>query len=612
MTKKKPTARSYARLSEADQDEVTRKQPEPGPTAYSYIRFSSKRQEAGDSINRQDTGAKEWAARNNVPLDTSLKIDKGISAFKGQNADLGSLGEFLKRIERGRVRRGDYLIVESLDRLTREDIQPALRLILAILAAGIRIVQLTPVEMVYDNKSDVTALIIMIVELSRGHSESKTKSERVGKAWREKRRRAQAGEEQNPTARMGNSSRVMTRRLPAWVEAKDGQPVLIPDRAAVVGRIFKLAASGYGIPSIIKKFTAEGVPCFGGRARNGGWTRSYIGIILKDRRALGELQPKEGGVAAGPPIPDYYPAVVTEEEFNAARGGAEQRRTNPGRLGSSRINLFAGLLKHARDGDGYMMVPRLSKTNGRLNRKFQVLINSHADQGAGRCYSFPYDLFEEAILTHLKEINPHDILNGDHAPDEVMALAGEFATVETELAEATAFMEANGFSPTIGKRITALEARKDELADRLRVARQKAEHPLSETWGEAQSLMASLKAATDQEDARLRLRSALRSMAECIMLLVVPQGQQRLAAVQIWFAGGRRCRTYLLLYSPAHKNAQSDYRPAVCWPCSTVGIVTEGKLDLRKPDHAARLEKALLALDLSSLRDRMLTGRRES
>jgi hypothetical protein len=183
-----------------------------------------------------------------------------------------------------------------------------------------------------------------------------------------------------------------------------------------------------------------------------------------------------------------------------------------------------------------------------------------------------------------------------------MTLAGEFATVETELAEATAFMEANGFSPTIGKRITALEARKDELADELRAARQKAEHPLSETWGEAQSLMASLKAAPDQEDARLRLRSERRSLAECIMLLVVPRSQDRLAAVQIWFAGGRRCRTYLLLYRPAHKNARSDYRPAACWSHSAADVLADGKLDLRDRDHAARLERALLALDLGSLR----------
>src|SRR5207302_914648 len=107
---------------------------------------------------------------------------KGISAFKGQNADLGSLGEFLKLVESGRVPRGSHLVVESLDRLSREDVQPALRLILGMTAAGIRIVQLTPVEMVYDDKSDAMALIIMIVELSRGNSESKVKSQRVGKA----------------------------------------------------------------------------------------------------------------------------------------------------------------------------------------------------------------------------------------------------------------------------------------------------------------------------------------------------------------------------------------------------------------------------------------------
>src|SRR5262245_29715393 len=104
--------------------------------AYSYIRFSSKKQEAGDSIRRQDTGAKEWAARNSVPLDTSLKQDKGVSAFRGENCnnpDLYGLAAFLDKVERGKVRRGSYLVVESLDRLTRDDIVPAVHLVTGIL-----------------------------------------------------------------------------------------------------------------------------------------------------------------------------------------------------------------------------------------------------------------------------------------------------------------------------------------------------------------------------------------------------------------------------------------------------------------------------------------------
>src|SRR5262249_37900612 len=153
---------------------------------------------------------------------------KGISAFKGKNATIGALGEFLRMVEGGRVRPGDLLVVESLDRLSREEGQAALRLVLDILPAGVRIVQLNPTETVYDNPSDTCAPSVMIVELSRGHSESRVKSERVGAAWEEKRDARRRGEGQ-PARKDDkvNGMHVLTHRLPAWVREQGGKAVAI-------------------------------------------------------------------------------------------------------------------------------------------------------------------------------------------------------------------------------------------------------------------------------------------------------------------------------------------------------------------------------------------------
>src|SRR5262245_41745682 len=78
-------------------------------TAYSYVRFSSKKQEEGDSIRRQVDATAAWAKRKGVHLDNSLSIDRGVSAFRGKNRDLGALGEFLRQVEGGRVKPGSYL-----------------------------------------------------------------------------------------------------------------------------------------------------------------------------------------------------------------------------------------------------------------------------------------------------------------------------------------------------------------------------------------------------------------------------------------------------------------------------------------------------------------------
>src|SRR5438552_11831218 len=113
--------------------------------AYSYVRFSHPSQAEGDSLRRQTEAARQWCERNGVRLDTTTTLhDLGKSAYTGwhrKNPDRHALAAFLKLVEQGKVPRGSVLIIENLDRLTREHIQPALLLVLNLLQAGIRIVQ---------------------------------------------------------------------------------------------------------------------------------------------------------------------------------------------------------------------------------------------------------------------------------------------------------------------------------------------------------------------------------------------------------------------------------------------------------------------------------------
>jgi hypothetical protein len=71
------------------------------PQAYSYVRFSSKRQERGDSLRRQLQIALDWYHREiahlGLPL-CDLKADDGFSAYKGAHVEKGSLGHFRAEI----------------------------------------------------------------------------------------------------------------------------------------------------------------------------------------------------------------------------------------------------------------------------------------------------------------------------------------------------------------------------------------------------------------------------------------------------------------------------------------------------------------------------------
>jgi DNA invertase Pin-like site-specific DNA recombinase len=597
---------------------------DPDALCISYLRFSSAEQAGGDSTRRQGDAAALWCKRHGLKLDDKLSLrDLGSSAYSPSEGVVGEhrsdehdLGQFLALVKRGLVKRGSWFIIENLDRLSRESERTAIRLWLDILDAGVNIVQLNPETIFRHESSDMFDIMRAVMELGRGHQESALKSERIGEAWAQKKARARA------------TGQVATRRLPGWVEEVKGSLVLIPERAAVVRRIFAMAASGYGLSSIVATLTADGVPAFGdrvpaldgdGRQRRtrrgkpchsrgeaarfgaGHWVKSQVARILSDRRALGDYQPRRrvkggGRPADGEAIKGYFPAAVTEEEFLAARAGAAERKLKAGRVNRERPNVFSGLLRNAREGDSYTVALRIEKGG----RRHHVLVNGNSTEGRAPCFSFPFDTLEAAVLSCLREIDPHDILNGDSGPDEALALAGQLAGVETELTEAATFMEAHGFSPTIGKRIASLEALKRDLAARLAEARQKALHPLSETWGEARSLIGALAEAEDPADARLRLRSALRRIVDSIWLLVVPRGRDRLCAVQVWFAGGNRRRDYLILNRSPRGNAHGTI-PGGWTAHSLAGDAAAGDLDLRQPAHAERLEERLEALDLSTL-----------
>jgi DNA invertase Pin-like site-specific DNA recombinase len=543
------------------------------PIAISYLRFSTPEQAKGDSLRRQTEGTERWCEKNGVPLNRDLR-DLGKSAFHGAHrSDKAALGRFLEVVKAGEVPRGSYLIIENLDRLSREDERTALRLWLDILDAGVNIVQLTPETVFRHERSDMTDIIRAIIELSRGHSESRMKSARAVAGWENGIRLLREGKPMTPRRADGRVTWSITDQLPAWVVDDNGVPRLVPDRAAVIRRIFELATAGYGMTSIVKRLNVDGVPAFGGyeedeegRRRKkadgtpwgcGEWRTRYVWNILKDRRALGEYQPYDAaGRPKGEPIPGYYPVVVTEAEYYAARaavvahrrpgredGSAGAGPNRQGRIGNGVPNLFSGLLRDARGGGTYRAAGR--QDNGCVGR---VLINSSYEDGKGRAVTFPLNTFERAILSQLAELDPAEVLPRP-GPAEADLLRGELERARERKAALEAELLRGDVAavPAIAAALRVVEALVADLEAKVDDAKEEAARPLEGTWRDAANLALLLDGCPpeEREDLRLRLRAALRRMLESVWLLVVPRGRDRLAAVQVRFAGGGM-REYLI------------------------------------------------------------------
>lgn len=332
------------------------------PQAHSYIRFSSMPQKKGASVQRQEELRDGWLKKHpDVPLNKTL-MAMGKSAFKGKQwTDVEGLKAFLDAMDSGDVRRGDYLLVESMDRLSREEEKVALKHFLSILEAGVVIVTLDPEKEFRHEKLDMFDLMWVIMQMARANEESKRKSGLIKDSWKRKHEKFK------------QDGKPFTARIPAWLELvgavrEDGRHVnyekaeyrFKPKAAEAVKLIHRLCREGTGVKLILKQLIADKVPHIGRMP----WNASYVRRILKDRAVCGY----RNGVKC-------YPAVVTEAQHLVALQAMKDRKKGSGRPGTRGFNPFQGLLYDAVDG-----CKLYTTTKG--GRK--VFISQKANDGGGR------------------------------------------------------------------------------------------------------------------------------------------------------------------------------------------------------------------------------------
>lgn len=317
-----------------------------------------------------------YAEAHGLDLDPMTFRDLGVSAFRGDNARTGALREFRNAVEHGVIQPGSYLLVESLDRLSRGDIMLAHGIFTSIIGAGVKVVTLQRgAERVYSHESinaNPVEFIIALLEMMRAHEESATKSRRLKAVWQAKR------------SKLGET--IYTTVVPAWVKPRDDRRGfdLIPQRAEIVQRIFREYLSGVGMESIAVRLNKEGVPQFG---RGKAWLRSYIAKILRNAATIGTFVPHtyskgdDGRRVRTPlePIEGYYPAVIDQDTF--ARAQAMQGHKSPARPRSGGVKFaLAGLAR----------CPLCGSTMTRVNKGRKggqpYLVCTKAKAGAGCTY----------------------------------------------------------------------------------------------------------------------------------------------------------------------------------------------------------------------------------
>jgi DNA invertase Pin-like site-specific DNA recombinase len=397
-----------------------------------YSRFSGKKQEAGDSQRRQDALAEQAAREEGVELDRSLTLsDKGISAYRGDNWKRGDLGKFLDLVDAGVVPKGSILIIEQANRLSRLPWMEQVQLWKEILGRGIVIrTCVPPSRYTKENMNELAVGCPVVLFMMLANLESKQKSDWVRQAWGQKKKLAEA--EGTPHG----------RHCPAWLvpvtvpHPKDSTRTvtlryeIIEERADVVRHMYQLALEGWGACRIARQLNADGVRPWvkPRRATHPTWNVCAVNYILRAPETFGEYQRtkrQEDGryVSDGPPVANYYPAILTEETHRAVQAARRRRIKHGGRPGRGGVDtsLFTHLVFEA--------VSRRPMQCVQCATRYAVYHYLHTDpRGAG----IPYRPFERAVLDAVARLKPKDV-DGRHEADALTARVEQLQEEHTRL-----------------------------------------------------------------------------------------------------------------------------------------------------------------------------------
>lgn len=489
--------------------------------AYSYVRFSFERQKFGESVRRQLESSARWCAENGVTLDESFRLrDLGVSAFRGRNAKTGALAAFVEAAEKGLIPPGSFLLVEALDRLSRDKVSEALKLFLKILSLGIKIVTTDPVKVhSAESVNDITGILEPLIGFSEANKSSDLKSRRVKDSWERRHATVRAGSKPPTKASLLAGKPLPSRHCPWWLSLNERTAFYdpVPERAEVIRTLFRMRADGCGVNTIQKALNAGKVkPRY-----SNVWTNTTILTYLRNRAVLGEYQPcvtVEGKeVPSGEPVADYYPAVVDTDLFHRAQRVVVSRGRKQADTG---LNLFQGLLFNARDKHPVFVV----STKGKNAPLYQYMISSGHFNGVPGSdpTRVPYAPFEQAFLKWVEELDPRDFLP-QAASDlgrQLAETSGRLAEIDHKIASVKERIKLSksGDEEVFLELLSELSAEKKILvAKRERLESQESTRG-ADTLGEIRSLWALVSRASGDEATKLRqrIRARIRDLVSAI------------------------------------------------------------------------------------------------
>lgn len=295
-----------------------------------------------------------------------------------------------------------------------------------------------------------------------------------------------------------------------------------------------MALDGSGYVSIAKRLNLEKQPTFDtpGKKAN-GWHHSYVVRILKNPAVYGQFSPHinvDGKRVPQEPIENYFPAIISQEDFFAVQAAITSRKGKGGEVGT-RVNVLANILKCGSCGNSAVRINKSGK-QATVDKyyKWVAMVCNTGRRGVTDCGYHPWKLdeLEKAILDEVKELDISSIL--DNKSNEqglavlrqnIQSIAEQLSTIQKQKARLVdALADGDAGLGAITDRIRTLSKQEEDLEASKEILTQEYDaesHRLSAMTRSVDEI----KRLTDQledNDVRIKLQTEIRRLVDKIVL----------------------------------------------------------------------------------------------
>ena len=340
-----------------------------------------------------------------------------MSGFKGRNfSNESALGHFLKLVENGTIEKGSVLVIENMDRLSRQSILPCLGKFSEIISQGVAVGIISQNKILDENSitKNPMELMLVLVEFARANNESETKSKRLKSVIQAKIEQVKQGKKL-----------WFAVQKPSWITGlRDGQFILDEHRVKLVKQIFRDYLSGMSSNHIANQLNENRIPTLRG-LKHGIWTNTTVAELLRNKNSIGWF------CINGNEFNAYFPAIISAKDFQAAQIKLDFNTKSRGgsKYGLVR-NLFRGLLFCADCGQAIeTKIGSFKNVEGSMNHYAHYMCRGVKQKsGCTNLGRIPVGIVELAIFESILNNHPGKLLN-EPKPDnsQIIELEDELA-----------------------------------------------------------------------------------------------------------------------------------------------------------------------------------------